>query len=339
MRNPLQYNFPAPLIFFLLLAFTCVTPFVVEPGLKLTGLLLIMWGVFSLMRCLWILETAFLLEDADQGQRSVLLPWLILSGMDLRPRLDTGFASMRAGDKIMMLWFVLGALYCAWAIFVAMTPALPDAAMLVGAQMMNFFELHGYGTLDTHNDPTGAYWLALIARAGLVGVVFWLVRSYALSLQNSRMIFLVCGGLFAFSLIGALLLSGLADGPLFLQGSWKGYGPGFTARLIGMGALEDLSYSSLFLRSAEIGASGVVFLYMPAALIGAALLNNCLQRGDKQVYALGGLGVLAVLLCVDLWLAASPVTLSVFISGWALISMLWQFSISPIEKTYRLRQL
>jgi hypothetical protein len=337
--NALQYNFPAPLFLFVLLAVSCVLPWMFALSPLLTGLLLLGWGLLSLARCLWVLETAFLFEDADREQRSRILPWLILSGMDLRTRLDTGFAAMRAADKIVVICFMLGTLYCAWTIFVGMTPLMPDAAQLAGAQIINFFEQQNYGTVNVLADPRWLSGLSHVAKVAMIGLCFWMVRSYALTLQKGRMMLIVCGLLFILSVLGAFIFSGVAEGPAVLEGSWKGYGPGLTPVLISMGVLEELSYSPLFLRSAEIGLSGVVFLYMPAALIGFALLKNCFLNPVRRVYALAGLGVLAGLLLADIALGAGPATFSLFISGWALISVLWQFSISPLEKTYNLRQL
>lgn len=328
-----KHDVPSSVLFFSFLVLTCVCALTFGLSPQLGGLFLILWGVFGLLRSLWVLETIFLLEDADKQQRSMMLPWLLLSGMDLRARLDTGFRAMKANDTIMVLWFLLGALYIAWSVFVTSAPSLPDALQVVAAKISFFFE-H-----EIVFDPDGGQWLAHIAAPVIAGLVFWLARTYALTLQNERPVVICAALLFGVCFISVLLANGFAEGPSVLQGSWKGSGFGLMSALIAAGVLEPLAYSPLFIRSVEMGMGGVVFLYMPAVLVALGLFKNAFHPAPKRLYALAGLGVAALLFWADKGIAASPHSLALFISGWGLVAVLYQFSLVSSRKAYVMRQL
>lgn len=338
MTDARRYDFPAPLAFMALLGCSCAAALF---GLPLKGFALmgVFWAGFGLVRALWMVETAFLLEDVDQKQRSMVLPWVILSGMGLRSRMDTGFRAMGFVDRVLVVVLLLGALYLCWMIFVCLNPDLPDGLQLAVVRARDFFARDLNMRPEAFLDAGYVLMLTQAMKVLMVGASLCLARSYTLSTEKSLSLIVLCGALFTVILGFVLLGGGPAEGPMAMLGHWRGYGVGVLARAMDMTLVETLSYSGFFIRSAELGTGGNVFLGMAVAMVAVSLMKNMFQPAPKRFYALGALCVLAALVGLDLFWTYGRASFSLALSGWALIGVLWQLSYSSrSSKRYRIHQ-
>lgn len=328
-----RYDFPSPIIFLALLGLSSLMG-LAGGGQTTAGFLLLLWSILGLCRFLWALETNFLLHDANIPQKSKFLPWLILSGMDLRARLDAGFRVLRAADTLGVLWFALSFVYAFWSLYVALFPAPPGAFYVASALIRNFYSAYFSGARDFYFALSLAGWAAHIAVPAVCMLSFWLARSYALSLENSRMLFGFCLTIFVLSALAGSALSGWADGPLYRSGSWKGYGFTQSDPFFGSDAQGGAHPSGYYGRTAEVGIGGAVFMLLPCVLVAMAMIRNVMQNRPRRYYALGGVFVMAVMLYFDLKVRGGAYLWGVYIGGWALAGVLFQASISSSRRIY-----
>jgi hypothetical protein len=98
---------------------------------KLLGLLLLGWGFFSVLRVLWLAEVIMVSHRPDQVGRVRLLPWIILSALERRKRLEAAVSALYTFNVPFYIFAAGVAGYGAWAVFVAGdVPALGRATIL-----------------------------------------------------------------------------------------------------------------------------------------------------------------------------------------------------------------
>jgi hypothetical protein len=324
-----QYDYPAPALFAVVFVLSAFYFLAGDPLSKALCFLTLVWGLLGLMRGLWMIETVFLLEDQDSDQRSAVLPWLILKGMDLRVRLDCGFRALRSVDRVMVLLMVLGGAYGAWMVYISVVPSLPDAALLIGARIYNFFDQQSGEPFVVSLDPALRMMMFDACRLLVLAISCWMARTYVLSMRRSHLVLGICAGVFVLALFAALYSWAPAQVQGLQTGALHGYGQGVTPVIRHLGAMNaQESYSTLSLQVAEIGLTGVTFLWACGGVAALSLLKNALssRSGRGRLYAAGGLLVLGAMVMVYCQAAYQPGLSALYYSGWVLLAALLQFS-------------
>jgi len=335
LRTPC--NVPEFLYFVGGLLLTHIVLLLMPDSFVVFGLCLVFWSFFGAIRVLWILETVFLFKNLDNTQRSKMLPWIILNSMNIRQRLDLGFAAMRAHQPLMVLWLLLGGVYVLWGIYTVFFPNLPSAVLVLQTKISLFLESTRPDIAPRYDSGSHTA-IRHLFEFFLIGLMVWLCRTYAYTLPHLRPLYILIFGLFGISLLVTVMTADLTAFTPPLESNWTGFGWGLFPLTVQMGLMTNAPVSSLFVRIAEVGMGGTVFLYMPCILIALILIKNSFRTGRKRIAALTGLGILLVLQAVDLYVVATPRLFCVWLSGWSSVGLLWQASTSAGQKKYTINQ-
>jgi hypothetical protein len=86
-------------------------------GPRLLGRLLLGWGFFTMLRVLWLAEAVMISQNPDQPGRVRLLPWIILSALERRKRLEAAMSALYTFNAPFYIFAAGMVLYGLWLIF------------------------------------------------------------------------------------------------------------------------------------------------------------------------------------------------------------------------------
>ncbi len=292
---------------------------------RLLGLLILFWSFFCLLRALRIIETALLPADPEKQRRSRLLPWIILSEKNLRQRLDSGRAALRASNADLLIFLLAGGALAGWAFYLRLFPVYPEALAATAKQIGIFLHAHSdhaSGELPGIT-PGWTGFLSRLSQILWISLMVWACRSYACAARQSGVLLKGLALCFALCLGLCLMANGPADSLVGQPLLWAGSGWNSFPAMEATGFFSPHTASSFSVRAVELGLRGMVLFYIPCIVAAVAVLKNAGRSERRKNCALAAAGVLIVMALADLLLADGPRAFVLWLSGWSLTATLW----------------
>lgn len=185
------------------------------PGTNTIGIVLLVWGMLTLLRSAWITET--LLKSQRGTVRSRLLPWIILNGMERRQRAALAKHAYRIFNWPLLLWFICAGLFLlgtfGGASFANLTTHQQNAQALITA----FYEAEGLHT-NIYNAAAIQTMLLKIGQLLIIGLAFFTAHTYAYTNHKSERLWWAPFFLFVLMLIAHVMFFSVKP-PSFPQGA------------------------------------------------------------------------------------------------------------------------
>lgn len=303
---------------------------------RLSGLLLLGWSFACLLRALWIAEMLFLAEKPDgknggknrEKPRMHLLPRIIIGEKNLRRRLDSGLAALRAGNDGLLLFLAAGIPLAGWALYLHLFPAPPGDFGAFLQRIETF--MHDAGPARTGlSIPDRAGFLNGLSQILWIGLMVWACRSYACAGESAALLVKTLTACFLLLLGLCLMSGGMAGNPFDSPPLWAETGWGGFAAMEKAGFLPGARPSSFSVRATELGLRGTLLLYGPGLAALWAILRNTGRSERRKNHALAASGTLFSMLLADLLLADGSYAFALWLSGWSLTAALWGCAGTP----------
>lgn len=273
---------PRRFIFHNLFLFSAAIFMLYPIGTNTVGFVLLAWSVALLLRIIWLMET--ILKSQRGTQRSRLLPWIILTGMQRRQRTIVSKKAHHIFNLPFLYWFICAGLFLFGSaisnIIVDLTPLQIHAAPLITDFFNTVRPEHNYfGAFERQTTFLSLGFKMIIASA------FFLAHTYAYTNQDSIRLWAGPFVLFWFLLIASLIMNGT------MPVSWP--------------------------------SNGKIFMYLAACIPAFSFVRYHQREGNKHLFASAGIACLVGMVLYDLFAQPSQIDHAFWLAGWICISIFW----------------
>ena len=306
-------------IFLLLVTLSTLYFLFSEPSFKAIGALLMLWGAVALGHVFWVSET--------------LKRGLINSEKDARPKGPVGdilgalsrehnrrevSRAVRLITPRFLLAIGFFAVFIGAGILASFSPTTLPGAVDLSEAIRTYLEAQNIQSA-VHFDPLFHARFAALGHMLMIGLIFWVAQMMG---HDRGLLWLAT--LFGFSAIASLWVSSFTLDLLSLsEASYIGLGWAHLPLLQDLGLAPLKAESSLAVRVYEIGWIGAASLYLCILSVATCFIPSALRRSQKPPALWGAVAVLLVLVGADVFLTKHVVLNALWISGWALLGVLF----------------
>ncbi|MCD8496984.1 MAG: hypothetical protein LRZ85_02205 [Alphaproteobacteria bacterium] len=331
----MRYSFP---LLMGLIVFSMGMLFLFPKQMFVTGILMILWAGFALIRGLWMAELLFFGHVAEEEKLAAggSLSQTISSNRDRSVMREACYKAINTFSDKTAIWLALAGCYGVWVLGTALFPVWPWQYQDLREMITSFPEMDlEAGYISFFNAQKA------LTPPMLIACAYYLATSFAGSAAQGRVI--VTAALTGFTISAFVLVIFVSEtvtpAYMALSGHWFGYGPGMAPVLQSMEIIPEQTLSAYHARVYELGMGGTVFLYV-LGLYQGLLFISALNRGTRQrIYAVAGLFALLALWAADHYFPAGSRFLPFWLSGWIILAVATVQSRSLGIRSSRLRQI
>ncbi len=307
------------------------------PDFKITGLLMILWGALALGHVLWIGETLKQTDASDRTHASHSKGKLASHILGTLSREHNRREASRAVRLITPRFLLAAGLFVVFigaGILSSFMPAALPGVVDLSENIHTYLASQNIQSA-VHFDPFFHARFAAMGQIFMIGLIFWVAQMMG---HDRGLLWLAT--LFVFSIIASVWTSHLTWNLFPLsEASYLGLGWAHLPLLQDLGLAPLAAESSLAVRIYEIGWIGAAASYLCILTVAACFIPSALRRSSKANAIWSAIAVLFILACADIFLAKHAVLNALWISGWALLGVLFSQMRGTARRSVTLYQI
>jgi hypothetical protein len=301
------------------------------------GSLGVLWGVFLVLRVLWLLNTYF-------DQRANVLPHLaekkslihtILGPLQFRKQADRQLIINRLFDSNFEVLLFFGFLAFVFLLASWFSGLMPESSRHVSTLFSRFgLEISPFFFFI----PS----VLQILNVFMLVCAFFLAQTYAYDRKKANIMIVIGVTAGVLGIVYCVFTSGIVSHIQALPergGYVFGHGPGRYALFSAFEDVPGFAPSVLWMRVFEIGWVASIALYGAGIVIGHGFYKALSKSDPRKHYAKVGFGVLAAALLIDLVLVYAISLQAVWLAIWGVLGTLWVRTTFISPRKYVMHQL